>query len=265
MSIRTSPWPAGVPCWADLMVPDVAAAGAFYAAVLGWEVPASDDQYGGYVVAHRDGHATAGIAPLQPGARTGWTLYFATDDADATTAAAEQAGGTVLLPAVEVGPLGRMALLADPSGAWFGVWQASTMIGAALVNEPGGLVWEDLRSTDPAAAQAFYSAVFGFHVDPLAMAGPDYGTFRLRHEQAPLGGMGGMMNSPEGTPSHWLVYFAVADTDAALAAATEAGGTVTVPAKDTPFGRLGGVRDPYGADLVVLQPPPDAPKPDRAG
>lgn len=265
MSIRTSPWPAGVPCWADLMVPDVEAAGAFYAAVLGWEVPEPDEQYGGYVVASRDGHAAAGIAPLQPGARTGWTLYFATDDVDTTTKAAEQAGGTVLAAPVDVGPLGRMALVADPSGAGFGLWQAGTMIGAALVNEPGGLVWEDLRSTDPAAAQAFYRDVFGFQVDMLAMAGPDYGTFRLPDEQAPLGGMGGMMDSPAGTASHWLVYFSVDDTDAALAAAEQAGGAVTVPAKDTPFGRLGGVRDPYGAEVVVLQSPPDAPKPDRAG
>jgi predicted enzyme related to lactoylglutathione lyase len=127
------------------------------------------------------------------------------------------------------------------------------------------LTWADLRSTDPSAAQAFYSAVFGFHVDPLAMAGPDYGTFRLRHEQAPLGGMGGMMGSPEGTPSHWLVYVAVADTDAALAAAEQAGGAVVMPAKDTAFGRIGGVRDPYGAELVLIAVPPGAPVPDRAG
>ena len=258
MSTRTSPWPAGVPCWADLMVPDVVAAGAFYAAVLGWEVPEPDEQYGGYVVAHRGGHAVAGIGPEQPGARTAWTLYFASDDADGTTAAVEEAGGSVLAPPMDVGPLGRMAVAADPAGAVFGVWQAGTMIGAALVNEPGGLTWEDLRSTDPAAAQAFYSAVFGFQGDPLAMAGPDYGTFRLPHEQAPLGGMGGMMGSPEGTPSHWLVYFAVADTDAALAAAEQAGGTVTMPAKDTAFGRIGGVRDPYGAEIVVITVPPES-------
>jgi predicted enzyme related to lactoylglutathione lyase len=262
MSIRTSPWPAGIPCWADLMAPDVEAAGRFYASVLGWTVPAPDEQYGGYVVAHVDGHATAGIGKEQPGARPAWTLYLASDDADATLAAVEEAGGTVLAPAVDVGPLGRMGVALDPSGAHFGVWQAGTMIGASLVNAPGGLVWEDLRSSDPAAAQAFYSAVFGYRVDPLPMAGPDYGTFALPHEQTPLGGLGGLMGSET---SHWLVYFAVADTDAALAAAVEGGGAVTTSAKDTPFGRLGGVRDPYGAEFVVLQAPPDFPQPDRAG
>jgi predicted enzyme related to lactoylglutathione lyase len=247
------------------MVPDVAAAGRFYADLLGWSVPEPDEQYGGYVVAHVEGSAVAGIGPEQPGARTAWTLYLASDDADATMAAVEEAGGSVLLPPTDVGPLGRMGLAVDPSGAVFGLWQAGTMIGAVLVNAPGGLVWEDLRSTDAPAAQAFYAAVFGYRVDPLEMAGPDYGTFVLAHEQVPLGGMGGMMGVPEGTPSHWLVYFAVADTDAALAAAELAGGTVTTPAKDTPFGRLGGVRDPYGADFMVIQAPPGVPQPDRSG
>lgn len=265
MSIRTSPWPNGVPCWVDLMAPDVVAAGAFYAAVLGWEVSEPAEEYGGYVVALVGGHAVAGISPMQPGARTAWTLYFAADDAEATMAAVAEHGGTVLLPVGDVGETGRMGIAADPSGAVFGVWQAGAMIGAALVNEPGGLVWEDLRSTDPAAAQAFYRGVFGFQVDMLAMAGPDYGTFRLPAEQAPLGGMGGMMDSAEGTPSHWLVSFAVADVDAALVAAGQAGGSVTMPAKDTAFGRIGGVRDPYGAELVLMTLPAGAPQPDRAG
>ena len=262
MSIRTSPWPAGVPCWADLMVPDVQAAGAFYAAVLGWEVPAPDEEHGGYVVAHRGGHAVAGIGPDQPGARTAWTLYLATDDADATTATAEQYGATVLSAPDDVGPLGRMALLTDPAGTRFGLWQGGTFIGAQLVNEPGGLVWEDLRSSDPAAAQAFYRAVFGYELEPLEMAGPDYSTFRLPEETSPLGGMGDLMGSDS---PHWLVYFGSADADAALAAVEAHGGTVTTPAFDSPFGRMGGAQDPWGAQFWLAQAPPGAPQPDRAG
>ena len=265
MSIRTSRWPAGIPCWADLMASDVEASGRFYAAVLGWTVPEPDEQYGGYVVAHVDGAAAAGIGPEQPGARAAWTVYFASDNADATLAAVEEAGGTVLLPAGDVGPLGRMGIGLDPSGAAFGVWQAGTMIGAALVNAPGGMVWEDLRSSDAPAAQAFYSAVFGFRVDPLEMAGPDYGTFALPHEQAPLGGMGGLMGAPEGTPSHWLVYFGVEDADAAAAAASAGGGSVTTAPFDSPFGRMAGLADPDGAAFWVAQALPDAPQPDRSG
>ncbi len=262
--IRTSRWPHGVPCWADLMVPDIPAASRFYESVLGWTVPEPDEEWGGYVVAHVDGAACAGIGPEQPGARTAWTLYLASDDADATVAQVEAAGGTVVAPPMDVGPLGRMALATDPAGAMFGLWQAGTMIGSSLVNAPGGLTWEDLRSTAPGSAQAFYGEVFGYDLGDVPMAPEDYKTFALRGEQAPLGGMGGLMGLPEGTPSHWLVYFAVADTDAAVTAVEAGGGSVLAPAFDSPFGRMACVRDPYGAVFMVMTNT-GQPQPDRTG
>lgn len=264
MSIRTQPWPAGVPCWVDLAVPDMAGSVAFYGAVLGWTVPPAqdEDQFGGYRVALVDGQPVAGLGPLQPGQSTAWTLYLASDDADASMAAATRLGGQVLVPPMDVGPAGRMAIAADPTGAVFGVWQAGQMVGAGLVNEPGGLCWEDLRCTDPAAAQDFYRGVFGYDLTPLDMAGPDYRTFSLAGDDAPLGGMGGMMMSPEGVPSHWLAYFAVADADAAVASAEAAGGRVVVPPFDTEFGRMAGVVDPHGAVFWVAQAPEGAPQRD---
>ena len=265
MSTRTSPWPTGIPCWADVMASDVRAAGAFYSAVLGWTVPEPDEQWGGYVTAEQDGQQVEGIGPVQEGARAAWTLYLATDDADGTVARAQEQGGTVLAPVMDVGPLGRMAILVDPAGAVFGLWQGGTMIGAGRVNEPGALVWEDLRSTDPDAARSFYGALFGYEYDPVEMAGPDYATFRLPSEQAPLGGMGGLMDSPEGTRSHWLVYFGVADTDAAVAAAEAAGGSVLAPAKDTQFGRMAWLADPDGAAFTVMSIDDTARNPDRSG
>ena len=265
MSTRTSPWPDGVPCWADVSATDVRASGAFYAAVLGWTVPEPEEQWGGYVTAEADGRTAAGIGPLQDGSPASWTLYLATDDVDGTAAQAVERGGAVLAPVMDVGPLGRMAILADPSGAPFGVWQAGTMIGAAVVNEPGGLVWEDLRSTDPEAARSFYGALFGYDYELLEMAGPDYATFRLPTEPHVLGGMGGLMGLPDGTRSHWLVYFQVADADAAVAAAEGAGGTVVDPAADTPFGRMACLADPDGATFMVVTTDPAQPGPDRSG
>ena len=222
MSIRSTPWPAGVPCWTDLMAPDVPAACAFYGAVLGWTFAEPEEQYGGYVVASCDGSVAAGIGPVMPGARADWTLYLASDDADATAQAVRDNGGTVLRDPADVGPLGRMVVAQDPAGATFGVWQAGTHLGAEVVNQAGGLVWEDLRSTDPDAARAFYSAVFGFRNDPMPMAGPAYQTFSLPKEEAPLGGMGDLMGADD-KPSHWLVYFGVADSQATEAVAIAAG------------------------------------------
>lgn len=206
----------------------------------------------------------AGIGPLQ-GGPAAWTVYLASDDVEGLAARAPEHGGTVLAPVMDVGDLGRMAILADPSGAAFGLWQAGTMIGAGMVNEPGGLTWEDLRASDPDASRAFYGALFGYDYDRIEMAGPDYTTFRLPSEQAPLGGMGGMMDSPEGTRSHWLVYFGVADTDAAVAAAQAAGGSVVSPAKDTQFGRMAWLADPDGAVFTVMSIDTAQPGPDRSG
>src|SRR3954471_438766 len=112
MSIRTSRWPAGVPCWADFTVPDVAVAKAFYAAVLGWSFHDTEAEYGGYAIAIAGdpASAAAGIGPRPPGSAgdSAWTLYLASDDADKTAAAVRERGGTVLLEPGDVGPLGRM-------------------------------------------------------------------------------------------------------------------------------------------------------------
>ncbi|WP_299040174.1 VOC family protein [uncultured Pseudokineococcus sp.] len=257
MTLRTSPWPAGTPCWVDVTARDVRAASAFYAAVLGWDVSApgegSDEEYGGYVIASARGAAAAGIGPrTQPDSPSAWTLYLATDDVEATAAAVPEHGGVVLLPPGDVGPLGRMAVAADPAGAVFALWEAGTHLGCGVVDEPGGLVWEDLRSPAPDIARAFYAGLFGYSTEGVDMAPEDYTTFALP-AGAPLGGIGGMMG--EDSPPHWLVYFGVPDADAAAAAAERSGGRVLSPAVDTPFGRMVVLADPDGAAFTAMTLP----------
>ena len=201
------------------------------------------------------GAVAAGIGPQREGARTAWTLYLASRDADRTTTAVEANGGTVLAPPGDVGRLGRMAIAADPAGATFGIWQAGTHIGCGVVNQPGGLAWDDLRSTDPDAARRFYTAIFGYRTDELPGAGAGYTTFALPDDPAPMGGMGGM-GGPDEASSSWLVYFGVADADAAVAAAERAGGSVLAPAFDTPYGRMAGLADVGGAPFWVAEASP---------
>jgi predicted enzyme related to lactoylglutathione lyase len=263
MSSRTSPWPAGVPCWAELSVPDPDAARAFYAELLGWDYGISEADDGGYTVGLVEGRAAGAIGPLPEGGETGWLLYFASDDVDATAAAVSENGGTLLLGPGDVGELGRMVVAKDPIGATFGVWQARAAIGAGVVNESGALVWEDLRSTDPDAARSFYRAVFNYTTAPVEMAGPEYTTFAQPHETAPLGGIGPMFG--EDGPPHWLLYFAVADIDAAVAAAQSNGGSVLDGDMDSPFGRMARLADPAGAVFLAIQPPEGQPRPDREG
>jgi predicted enzyme related to lactoylglutathione lyase len=250
MPTRDTSWPAGTPCWVDLAAPDVAAATAFYGDVVGWSFIDSGEQYGHYHVAQTGGRAAAAIGPIQmEGQPAVWTVYLASDDADATAKLVGENGGTVVAGPMDIPENGRMLVATDPTGGVFGVWQATSMIGMEVYNEPGSVVWEDARLTDPEAGRRFYTAVFGYTYDRVDDEMPDYRTFAVRGEVA--GGIGGMMGAPEGTPSHWLPYFGVADVDAAVAAAERSGGTVVMPPENTPFGRMGVLVDPFGATFAV--------------
>jgi predicted enzyme related to lactoylglutathione lyase len=258
MSTRTDPWPAGTPCWVDLSVPDVEAAVAFYADVIGWTFVDSGPDYGGYHIAQVDGRAVAGVGPImQEGQPPAWTVYLASDDVDATAELIGEHGGTIYAGPMDIPGNGRMLIAADPSGGVFGVWQQTGMIGSAVIEEPGAFVWDDAHLHDVEAGKRFYTAVFGFGYAPLGPeAGdvpPDYEAFTIGDR--PGGGIGGMMGAPPGTPSHWLAYFTVADVDAAVAEVGDGGGTVLMAPEDTPFGRIGVVVDPFGAVFGLHSPP----------
>lgn len=253
MTTRTSPWPAGTPCWVDLGTSDLAGARQFYPRLFGWTLDDQGQEYGGYLLCRVGDRHAAGIGPAQPQAPSAWTVYLASDDVDATVAAITRHGGVVLAGPFEVGPTGRMAVAADPSGATFGVWQHGQHIGAGVVNEPGALVWEEAYVPDPPAAREFYGAVFGWSFQGLPAAGPDYTTF-TGADGAPLGGLGA---GHDDAPPHWLVYFGVNDPDRAVAETEAAGGRVLRPARDTPYGRMAVLADPAGATFAVVASPAD--------
>ncbi|HEY6797204.1 MAG TPA: VOC family protein [Kineosporiaceae bacterium] len=256
MSTRSTPWEPGTPCWVDLGTPDVAASHAFYSELLGWEIQDMGPDFGHYAICSRDGHATAGIGPTMSAEQpVAWTTYLAVEDADKTTDLITTNGGTIIAAPMSVADQGRMAIAMDPTGAAFGIWQADKMIGAQLVNEPGGLTWNDHHSTDPDAARAFYTAVFGYSY--TRMDGPyDYATIDGTGPGMVIGGIGADPGLPPGAGSYWLTYFSVADTDAAVATATSRGGRVISPATDTPFGRMATLADPQGAVFTISAAPP---------
>ena len=251
MPIRTAPWPAGTPCWVDLSVADVDAAKEFYAAVLGWTYTDTGEQFGHYQMCQRNGHFVAGIGPQQSTDQpTAWTTYLASDAADSTARKIDQNGGKVLAGPFDVPGAGRMCIALDAQGAAFGVWQAEGHIGAELYNEPGALVWNEAALPDPDAGRQFYAAVFDYSYEPVDGAGSDYMTFHRGGD--PLGGIGGLSYRPPGTPPHWMAYFRVDDTDAAVTAATQRGATVLSGPHDTPYGRMASITDPQGGVFSIM-------------
>jgi predicted enzyme related to lactoylglutathione lyase len=250
MPTRDTPWPNGTPCWVDYGAADIDATKRFYADLLGWEYTGGEPEFGGYLTATRNGEQAAGLGPQQdPDDPPRWTTYFATDDAAATAARITEAGGTVLVEPMEVGPMGTMVIALDPQGNPFGLWQAGMHTGFRVFNEPGSVTWNEAAVDDPDAARTFYGAVFGFRFDEVPEAG-GYTTFAT--EDRPLGGLGG--HQP-GSPKGWTTCFSVASTDAAVAGVEKAGGKVTMAATDTPFGRFAVVEDPWGAAFSVMEAP----------
>ncbi|HXA27231.1 MAG TPA: VOC family protein [Candidatus Angelobacter sp.] len=242
----------GVPMWIDLGTSDLEAATRFYSSIFGWEFQSAGPEAGGYGFFMLNGKMVAGAGPLMSEQQPiVWSTYIDTDDADATVAKAREAGGTVIVEPMDVMDVGRMAFFIDPTGAAIGVWQPKTHTGAELANEPGAFTWNELATRDVEGAKAFYNKVFGWTGDTLPFGPTTYTELKLGGRT--IGGMREIgPDEPAQMPAHWLVYFAVADTDAAVAKVGEQGGKVLVPATDIDPGRFSVFTDPQGAPFAVI-------------
>jgi hypothetical protein len=251
MSVRQTPWPAGAPCWLDLMVPDVARARRFYAAVTKWTFVDTGPAYGHFQMCRVGGSNAAGIgATVSPVVPSSWTVYFASDDVEASAELILENGGTLILEPIEVGDVCRVTVARDRFGAQFGVFEAGSAIGLEVVHEPGALVWQSGVFDDVVKAREFYGRVFGHGFTEIPPLDLDvYGGFTVGGEL--LGGLGDAQCAPEGTANGWTAVIAVTDVDAAVATAAGLGGSVLRPAEDTPFGRMSTLVDPFGAVFAV--------------
>lgn len=257
MVVRHEPWEPGTPAWVDLSVADLARSQAFYRGLFGWEFTDSDPAYGGYCNAMVDGELVAGMAPPMEGMDEPphvWTTYLAVADTEEAVGRATAAGAQLLMPPMELGSFGTMALATDPAGATFGLWQSDQHTGTNRVNEPGSLVWNDAMVGDLAAAKRFYAAVFGYHYQDLSMGETPYALASLEPEGRPVCGIG---QQEPGRPSSWSASFAVADADEAVGRARDAGGSVLTEPFDFEFGRMAVVAGPDGETFSVVAGDPD--------
>jgi predicted enzyme related to lactoylglutathione lyase len=244
--------PLGTPTWIELGVPDLDRALEFYGAAFGWEFAGGPQQYGGFTFCLLRGRPVAAVFLSEdPTAPSAWVVHLATPDCDATVERARRAGGTVIDDPADVLDQGRTALLRDPAGATFALWQGRRHVGCQVVNEPGALVRNDLVTPTPEPARRFYAAVFDFTLDRNEdLPGFDF-TFLRRpdgHE------VGGIMGDPAAPVSAWSTTFEVAGTDEVVQRALYAGGTCP-GAQDFLYGRMATITDPFGAEFTVITRP----------
>ncbi len=241
----------GVPSWVDLVTRDLDAGLRFYTELFRWDASDQGEEAGHYVIATRDGRTIAGLSALEEDSGPPrWTTYIDVDDAESAAHRVEAAGGKVLAGPLDVMGEGRMAVLADTTGAAFAVWQPQRHMGAQLVNEPGTLIWNELATSDLSGARAFYTAVFGWGWS----GSDDYAEFQVGGRT-----VGAVMPRPAGLPAdvpdHWLVYFATADLDADLSTAGGLGASTLSGPTDIPgAGRFAVLSDPQGAVFALFQP-----------
>ena len=260
---RLRTYDPGIPCWVDVMCLDTAKAAVFYRGLFGWEAVSQGraEETGGYAIFQLDGTDVAGIGPGEP---AWWTTYVSVADAEDATVLAGKHGATVMVEPMTVpspltgGDAGRMAVLADPEGAVFAVWQSIDHTGADVTGEPGSLRWSELGVRDVDAAKEFYGALFGWEGEthPFADGTSTYTELSLPGSDTKLAGMVQMNEQwPEEIPAHWMAYFAVVDADAAARKVAELGGTVSVEPFDLPdVGRIAVVNDLEGAVFSVMAP-----------
>jgi uncharacterized protein len=236
--------------WAELSTSDVEAAKGFYTGLFGWETedqPLPDG--GAYTIARLAGRDVAGLTSAQPGQPPAWNSYVTVADADATAARARELGGNLVAEPFDVMEEGRMAVIQDPTGAFFCVWQPGNTIGAGLVNGHALLSLNQLNTKDPERAIEFYSALFGWSFDALPESETPYLGVSLDGRLA-----AGMMLLPPGAPAppHWLVYFGIDDIDAAAGKIGESGGALLVAKTAVPGGEIVVAQDPQGAAFALV-------------
>ena len=257
--------------WYELLTSNADAAGEFYGKVVGWTSTSAgkaDMDYrffsSGDGSDNKDG--VGGYMAITPemaehGARPAWVGYIAVDDVDAAVAKLTEAGGAVLMPALDIDGVGRMAMVADPQGAPFyimnGASAETSYSFAATEPKIGHCAWNELASSDPEAAKAFYGSQFGWvskdSMDMGLMGSYDF--LQVGNKRGfNLGAVYTMV--PQDPQPHWLFYFRVSNLDRAIAAITDGGGQIY----QQPIAVPGGIDfsliaiDPHGAPFGLIGP-----------
>ncbi|MBK8180317.1 MAG: VOC family protein [Planctomycetes bacterium] len=245
-------------CWYEVATKNAPQAKAFYSKLFGWSgVDVPMDAGGAYTLLQAGGKDVAGLYEITKeqaaqGVPPHWLPYVSVASADKTAERATQLGAQVVMPPFDVMEHGRMAVIVDPQGASFAIWQPKVHKGTAACEDSGMPAWCELATKDVGKAKDFYGKLFGWKLDTKNTHGMEY--TEILAGGRPIGGMMSLTKEHGPVPPHWLTYFSVANCDERVAAATKNGGTVLVPPMDIPtVGRFAVLADPSGAGFAIIK------------
>jgi predicted enzyme related to lactoylglutathione lyase len=250
----------GMFSYSDLSTTDLEAATKFYTDLFGWtyvDQPMSEDPTDiyrmflkgeGVVCAaskQRPEQAEAGVPPM-------WNAYFTFADVEQAAKRCEAAGGTIHTGPFDVFDAGRMAVISDPVGAFFCLWQPKENIGASVMHEPNTLTWPESGSTDAEKARGFYEEALGWTSQQMDMGeGQTYTVFSVDGDN-----VAGLMPSPA-PMSYWAIYFNTDDCKGLTDKARAAGAQIMMDTNAAPgVGKFSFLTDPQGAMFGLLEPEP---------
>lgn len=240
--------------WHELAVPDTAAAESFYTQVTPWKSQPWDHSPD-YTLLTNDGVPLGGIALLtsaliERGVAPHWLPYVSVYDVDACARQAVTLGGMLRMGPKEVPNIGCWAVVADPQGATFGIYEPAHAPPLASAPRDGDFSWHELTTSDYKAAGEFYHALFHWdHISDYDMG--DQGIYRMFGQRGDT--YGGMFNrSPNMPAPNWLSYVRVGDVKSSAAKVQEAGGRVLNGPMQVPGGDwIAQCLDPQGAAFAL--------------
>lgn len=250
----------GAFCWIELGTTDANSGKKFYTSIFGWsakDMPAGPS--GVYTIFELQGRAAAagyGLNPTQraQGVPPHWMLYVGVDNADTSAARATQLGGNLVMQPFDVMDAGRMAVLQDPTGAYFCLWQARRNPGIGITGVEGTLCWADLNTPDPERAKTFYSGLFNWKFSEDTDDDPPSGYLHIQNGEDFIGGVPPVRPGNPQLPAHWLAYFEVKNCDASAEKARKLGAKFYLePMSMENVGRFAVLADPQGAVFAIFQ------------
>jgi uncharacterized protein len=238
--------------WFEYVSKDAPKAQGFFGELFGWSTKKVPMPQGDYTMIAVGDRTIGGYMepPAGAPAHAHWLSHLRVESAKAKAEQVKSLGGKIAMDAFKVGEFGTMAVVVDPHGASFALWQPAKVEPQP---EPatGTFCWNELFSADPEKSVAFYRAVGGFDVE--VMTGMEQPYHLLKSEDVPRAGI--MKQMMPGQPHAWLPYVQVANADASTEKATKLGATVIVPPTAIPnIGRFAIFSDPQGSPLGILQP-----------